>query len=69
MIPIEAGFGRDTACIMLSTANGHSVSCRRRDAATRSVFWSRGSNIILEDGICLTTFGKVQVGGLVWYLF
>lgn len=65
MMPMEAKFGRDTPCIILSTANGHSVSCRRRGAATRSVFWSLGSNIILEDGICLTTFGKVQVGGLV----
>lgn len=38
----EAGFGKDTLCIMLSKVYGHSVSYRRRGPATRDVFWSPG---------------------------
>lgn len=62
MISKKAGFGRDTLCIVLSTANGHSVSCRGRGAATRNVFWSLGKQYHSQEW---HLSDKIQVRGMV----
>lgn len=59
----EEGFGRDTLCTILSTANGHSVSCRRRGAATRGVFWSPGKQ---SHGRAWHLPDQTRPGGMAW---